>query len=266
MPPIDVRLAHVHIGGVGRVGTAVALALQSSGVGRISCNDPQLFEEEQFACCAFSLRSDLGRPKVKVLERLFDGRPGFVFEPLVEPNESSRVNPYLEKADLIVSCANRLSARLHLERAAVALEKPSVQASVHDGRLALGGVITSWIPGSAGCCFGCLFPQPNVRFARGEVLPPALTSTVGSIAAQTVLDLLADRGPANVRRPNLTIVDLVGYAIERLSVRRRKGCRVCGRQERAGRAQSPTGCAPEDRSGIPSVGRRRTHGETHADV
>ena len=88
MEPFAERLgkARVHIGGIGRIGTNVAIALHEDGVGEISCNDPQNFEEEQLKVCGFSRRSDLSRPKVHVLERFFDGRPNFVFTPIVEPN------------------------------------------------------------------------------------------------------------------------------------------------------------------------------------
>jgi molybdopterin/thiamine biosynthesis adenylyltransferase len=231
MPPNDPRLANarVHIGGAGRVGTAVALALQASGVGCVSCNDPQVFGEEQLPCYVFSRRSDVGRPKVHVLRDLFAGRPGFVFEPVVAPNESGQVIPYVEQADVVVCCANRLPARLHLERTAMALKKPSVQAGVQDGRRSLGGIISSWVPDADCCCFGCLFPNPNLRFARGERLVPTVTTAIGTIAAQRIIDLLVNRTPASAGRPNLLIIDLASYAIEKLSVKRREGCRYCGR-------------------------------------
>jgi len=230
MSPIEARLAtaHVHIGGIGRVESAVALALHAAGVGRISCNDPQVFEEEQLGCCVFSRRSDLGRPKVHVLERFFDGRPDFMFDPVVAPNESSHVTQYLEQADVIVSCANRLPARLHLERAAIALKKPSIQASVQDGRRGLGGLISAWVPDADCCCFGCLFPNPHLRFPRGELLLPPVTSAIGAIAAQRIIDLLTNRAPTIASLPNLLIIDLGSYAIEQLTVKPRKSCRVCG--------------------------------------
>lgn len=224
VPRTGLARARVHIGGTGRVGTAIALALHAAGVRQISCNDPQTFEEEQLGCMVFSRRSDLGRPKVHVLERFFDGRPGIVFEPLVARNESPKVRPLLERADVIVSAANKLSARLFLERAAIDLSKPVVQASVQDGRRERGGVVSVWMPGVDRACFGCLFPRPKGPFPRNEVLPPAATLAVAAIAAQRVLDLLS--GQASLT-PNLTIIDLARYAMEAIPVSPRPGCRVC---------------------------------------
>jgi molybdopterin/thiamine biosynthesis adenylyltransferase len=88
--------ARVHIGGVGRIGTAIALGLHAAGVGQISCNDSQNFKEEQFEVNMFSRRSDLGRPKVYVLERFLDGRPNLAFhayrrrEPIAKGTAVSR--------------------------------------------------------------------------------------------------------------------------------------------------------------------------------
>ena len=140
------RRARVHIAATGRVGTAIALGLHTAGAGVISANDHQRFEQEQLETCVFSRTSDLGRFKVHVLERFFDGRPGSVFLPVVGRNEARSVWPYLEQADLIISCANSFPARLFIEQAAVNLRKPCVQACVQDGRTALGGVVTLWAP------------------------------------------------------------------------------------------------------------------------
>ena len=220
--------ARVHICGTGRIGTHIAMALHESGVGEISCNDPQRFESEQLEVCAFSRRSDLGREKVYVLERFLDGRPSFVFHPIAAPNESPKVQPYLERADLIVSCANNLAARLHLERMAVRLSKPSIQVCVQDGRNALGGLVSLWAPGADDSCFGCLFPDPGQRFRRGEVLAPTVTRLVASVAAHLVVEILTGRAVEIARSSNVFRVDIGAYKLEPMLVRRRTGCQICG--------------------------------------
>jgi molybdopterin/thiamine biosynthesis adenylyltransferase len=161
------------------------------------------------------------------VERLFDGRPGFVFEPIVAKNQSPEVEPYLEQAHVILSCANELEARLYVERAAIAVRKPSVQAAIQDARQALGGVITSWMPGSEGCCFGCLFSQVKVPRDRSEVLLPTVARTIASLAAHIVLEIITGR-KSGVLRHNVLVIDLRAHSLERLEVQRRPGCRVCG--------------------------------------
>lgn len=222
------RNTHVHIGGMGRIGTNIALALHEAGVGTISANDPQTFEREQLKVCGFSRESDLGRAKVHVLDRYFDGRPGFTFIPIVAPNHCDAVFPYLKAADVIVSSANNLPARLHLERAAVQLGKPSIQACVQDAREALGGVITRWAPKSRGACFGCLFQNPKQGFRRSEILLPVVVKTIASLAAHLVTETLLCRGEKK-ELGNILVVDMARTTMERLSVKAVAGCPVCGR-------------------------------------
>ena len=217
----------VHIGGAGRIGTAVALALHSAGIGEISCNDPQKFDVEQLDHCPFSRRSDVGRPKVYVLERFFEGRVGFAFLPFVGPNESPDLEPYLKRADLIISCANSLPARLHLERAAVRLGKPCLQASAEDGRQALAGMISLWAPKADCSCFGCLVPDRGPRFRRGEILFPTVTRVIANLTAHLAVSMLAQDAAELARRSNVFTIDLQAFVIDGLSVRRRPGCRVC---------------------------------------
>ena len=220
----------VHIAGMGRIGTGVALTLHAAGVGWISSNDPQAFEQEQLESYPFSRRSDLGRAKVHVLERFFDGRPGLVFTPLVAPNQSLELKSYLERADLIISCANQLEARLLVERAAVRLGKPCLQASVEDGRKRLGGLISIWAPESGCSCFGCLVPERKVDFERGEFLAPTVTNLVAGLAGHIAVQMLASGARQYALRHNIFPIDAEGLAIAPLSVNRRPSCRVCGGQ------------------------------------
>jgi len=213
---------------VGRIGTNIALALHAAGVGEISCNDPQNFEEEQLTVCVFSRQSDIGRPKVHVLERFLDGRPNLTFTPIVAVNQSPKVRPYLERANVLVSCANDLDARLYLERMAIKLKKPCVQASVHDARTAVAGAVTVWMPGTDSSCFGCLFPGRKQVFHRGEILLPTVTGATAVLAANVVVDLLALDEARGGRRRNLFSIDLRSYSVEAISVASRPGCKICG--------------------------------------
>jgi molybdopterin/thiamine biosynthesis adenylyltransferase len=207
------------------VGTAVALALHEAGIGEISCNDPQMFELEQLDAFLHSRRSDLGKPKVHVLERFLDGRLGPAFLPLVAPNESPRVEQFLETSDAIVSCANHLGARLHIERAAVRLGKPCIQACVQDARSSLGGIVSVWMPGLDSACFGCLFPSGSWHGRRNESLPPTVTRLVASVAANVTVGILI--GAFDAAR-NLLTIDARITAIDVISVRPRLACSICG--------------------------------------
>lgn len=221
--------ACVHIGGVGRIGSSIALALHAAGVGTISCNDPQRFDQEQLESYAYARRSDVGRFKVHVLERFLAGRPGGVLLPVSATNESRQITPYIEKADLIISCANRLAARRYLEKEAIRCGKPSIQVSAQDARKGLGGMITTWAPTAGGACFGCFVTSIKPRFRRGEVLVPTVTGTIGQLAANLAVQMLAGNAKEIVQRHNLFVLDLGGYSLDRFAIARHRECEICKR-------------------------------------
>jgi len=173
-------------------------------------------------------RSDLGRAKVHVLERFLDGRSDLRFVPIIARNQSLTVRPYLKEADVIVSCANDLGARLHLERMAVRFGKPCVQACAQDARTAIGGLVSVWVPGADCSCFGCLFPDRNHTFGRGEILLPTVTATIAALAAEIVVELLGSRATHYAKTHNLFPIDLKTHRMESLSVNPRAGCEICG--------------------------------------
>jgi molybdopterin/thiamine biosynthesis adenylyltransferase len=227
------RLADVtiHVGGTGRIGAASIFALEALGFRHFTFNDRQLVEAEQLHSWNFSRRSDLGRPKVHVIEKFLDGRANLILEPVVAPNQAPEVEPYLEKADLIISCANDLDARLYLERAAIRLRKPCIQASAQDGREAIAGMISVWVPEADSSCFGCLIPhRPSV--IRGELLVQTLTNTLANLAAQIASELLCGNAKEFVQKHNLFAVDLDNFNVERFSIKPRPDCAICGTGKR----------------------------------
>src|SRR5262249_45402902 len=146
----------------------------------------------------------------------------------VAPNESPEITRYLTHADVIVSCANQLEARLWLEQEAIRLQKSSLQASAQDGRQALGGLISLWTPKVGRSCFGCLFTGTKPRFHRGEVLLPTVTRMIGDLAAHLTVQVLSGKSHQIAQQHNIFLLDAQILTIERLSVKRRPGCPICG--------------------------------------
>src|SRR5207249_2384758 len=116
----------------------VTIHLASAGVGHLSANDPQNVEPENLGAWAFARSPDLGEEKVYVLARFFAGRRQFVFDPLVATTESPKVDPYIQRAQLVISCANTVEGRVAAERKAIQYRKPVLQVAAFDGRERLG--------------------------------------------------------------------------------------------------------------------------------
>ncbi|MBZ5565098.1 MAG: ThiF family adenylyltransferase [Acidobacteriia bacterium] len=223
------RHARVHISGTGRIGGSLAIRLAEAGVGRVSANDPQKIEQENFGAWAFVRRPDLGKEKVNVLASFFAGRPHFLYEPLIAPTESRQVDSHIQRADLVISCANTVEARLAAERKAIHYRKPILQVAAFDGRRHLKGVITLRLPENRGsACFGCCLNEKQ-EFPRGEGLLTTVTSSLAAIASNMAVELLSGVHSDFLRQHTLFWIDLEEYRIEAISVKRRPECKVCGR-------------------------------------
>jgi len=226
-----VRRACVHISGLGRIGGSIALVLHQAGIGHVLGNEPQRVERENFGSWAFLRPPDLGKEKALVLERFFDGRPHFVFEPLVAPTESREVDPYIKRAHLVISCANTVRGRLAAERKAIHYRKPVMQVAAFDGRKHLQGLITLRLPENHwSACFGCCLNEKR-EFPRGEGLLTTVTSALAAVAANMAVQLLSGVRRDFIRRHSMFWIDLETYRIEALAVQRKPGCTVCGRTQ-----------------------------------
>lgn len=217
----------VHVSGTGRIGSALIVRLLEAGIGLVTCNDPQIVDEETLACWPLAHPSDMGRPKVQVLERFVHDRfPGSAVG-LMAPNQSPAVEPYLERADLLVSCANRFDARMHITHSGIRMNKVVLQASLQDGREALGGSIAAWAPGARGACYNCLFPRGPGQLTPGDIFLPTVTAVTASLAAHVAVSLLGNHPARFVRRHNLFIVDLQRLSVESLLIHPRSDCEIC---------------------------------------
>jgi molybdopterin/thiamine biosynthesis adenylyltransferase len=222
------RHARVHVSGTGRIGGSIVMHLAEAGIGEVSANDPQGVEQENFGPWAFVRPPDLGKKKVLVLWRYFQGRPHFLLEPLVAPTESKKVDPFIRRAQLVVSCANTVGGRLAAERKAIKYRKPVMQIAAFDGRERLGGLIALRLPENRwSACFGC-YLNDKQKFPRGEGLLATVTSTLAAMAANVAVQLLAGVQGEFPKENNLFLIDLHTYTIEALAVKRRSGCSVCG--------------------------------------
>ena len=221
------KAKRVHISGCGRIGSACLWFLHSAGVGAISINDPQTIEPENIGPLAFTVCADLGQPKVDVLGRFLQGRPYLDLTPLVRSTESLSADVYRD-ADLVISCANTVSARLAAEREAVEHGKPVMQVAAADGRNRLAGQVSLRLPENEwSACFGCLL-STGQEFPRGEGLLATATSSIAAVASNMAIQLLTNTRRDFLDHHNVVFIDLESYVIEALAVNRRTDCDICG--------------------------------------
>ncbi len=206
----------------------MALGLAAAGVGKISANDPQLLEAENIGPTVYTRSTDIGREKVFALEQFFHGRPDLEFLPVPVPTESSEVDKYFEQSQLVLSCANSVSARMVANDKAIKYGKPVMQVASFDGRDRLAAMIFIRLPENDwSACFGCLLAA-HQSFSRGEGLLTSVTSVAAAMASNMAVQLLTDFRSECVRTNNLFFIDQESYNIEALAVNRLAECKLCG--------------------------------------
>jgi adenylyltransferase/sulfurtransferase len=225
---LQLRRAKVIIVGTGLVGSSVGFGLYAAGVVNLTCIDCQLIEPDQVQTLVYARPDRLGQPKATVLAEFLSERGQGPVAGIFRRVQAAGLDRLLKGAALVVSCANRVSTRCYVERHAIASRVPVMQVAADDSRDRLGGLIHLRTPDSSElACYGCLLPR-QMRVDPANVLLPSVASALGHMAVQRAVLHLS--GLAEIGRPfpNLYLLDLQQPACERLTVRRRPGCRVCG--------------------------------------
>jgi hypothetical protein len=219
----------VLIVGVGGMGTAISSILAAAGVGRLVIVDPQRVEAENFNRYAFARVTDIGKPKVDVVAKFFEGRPHLTVVPIVGRAESLEAGRVAQDVQLIIAASNTVPSRLATARLAVRRRLAQMSAAITDGREGRGGFVAAWVPERSDLSCPACFLAPRARPRRGESLVAPVVSAVGAIAACLAVQLLAvAHRPAALDAGNCLTIDMERYAVEALRVLSRHDCQACG--------------------------------------
>ena len=240
--------------GAGGLGSAAALYLVATGVGRLGVADGDRVELSNLQRQVLYRTTDVGRPKAEAARRALlalNPECEVVAHPVrVEPGNAREL---VAGYEVVVDAVDNLAARYAVNDACVAAGKPLVEAAVRG----TGGHLTVF-PAGGRPCYRCLFPAPPDRRARGgrEAVPeapeepdgpPGVLNTaaglLGMLEATEALKLLLGTGSTLVGQ--LLCVDLWVNDFRLLPVAAAPGCPVCGRgRDLSGRGDGPTGpCA-----------------------
>jgi len=211
--------AVVGIIGCGGLGTNVATALASAGIGELvlmdgdspsltNLNRQYVYRENQTsnksALLAYWLSSV--NPDVSVHS---------IPEYLTEDNSD-----LLDRCDILIDCLDSISARKVLNRYAMATRKKLI----HGGVSGMQGQVTVMIPGTTPC-LECIL-KIN---AKGHVLPsicPAVM-TIGAIEAMEAIKVITGVGEPLTGK--LLVIDLESEYHETIDLHKNPRCAVCGK-------------------------------------
>jgi molybdopterin/thiamine biosynthesis adenylyltransferase len=213
--------------GAGGLGSPIAMYLAAAGVGRLGVVDFDRVDLTNLQRQILHGTSDVGRPKVaSAADTLRELNPGIEVEPHDTVLTSENAMDILGRYDLVIDGSDNFPVRYLVNDATQFLGKPLVYGSIYQ----FEGQVTVFLPGDAGPCYRCLFPQPpppgTVPNCAEAGVFGVLPGIVGSIQATEAIKMITGVGDPLVGR--LLIFDALEMDFTTVKIKRDPTCPVCG--------------------------------------
>ncbi|HVY49611.1 MAG TPA: molybdopterin-synthase adenylyltransferase MoeB [Minicystis sp.] len=213
--------------GAGGLGSPAALYLAAAGVGTLGLVDGDTVDASNLQRQVLHGTSRIGTPKVDSAEKTIkDLNPDVKVVKFQERVDSSNVERIFKDFDVVVDGCDNFPTRYLVNDASVFMKKPVVHGSI----FRFDGQVTTFLPGSGGPCYRCLYPEPPPPHLAPSCQEAGvlgiLPGLVGIVQATEAIKLLLGKGnPLNGR---LLTYDSLRMKFGELRLRRDKDCPVCG--------------------------------------
>ncbi|MBI2439744.1 MAG: HesA/MoeB/ThiF family protein [Lentisphaerae bacterium] len=212
---------------VGGLGGLVAYELAAAGIGRLVLAHAGNITLSDLNRQLLMTHAAVGASRVEcAARRLKELNPRLEIETVNENISAANAEGLVEKVDLVVDCAPLFDERFAMNQAAVRQGKPLVECAMYE----LQAQITTILPGRTPC-LACLYPERPAAWARRFPVFGAVSGTVGCLGALEAIKVLCGLGEPLAGR--LLTMDLRTMRFRLLTVRRRRGCQVCGNKSPA---------------------------------
>jgi molybdopterin/thiamine biosynthesis adenylyltransferase len=214
--------------GAGGLGSPIAMYLAAAGVGKIGIVDFDRVDLTNLQRQIAHGTSDVGRPKVEsAAETLNELNPGVEVVAHDVVLNSENAFEIMEPYDIVIDGSDNFPVRYLVNDATQMLGKPLVYGSIYQ----FEGQATVFLPGYAGPCYRCLFPQPpppgSVPNCAEAGVFGVLPGIVGSIQATEAIKIITGIGNPLVGR--LLIFDALEMDFQTVKIRWDPECPVCGK-------------------------------------
>jgi molybdopterin/thiamine biosynthesis adenylyltransferase len=223
----DVLLdSHALVIGAGGLGSAAALYLAASGVGRITLVDHDSVDLTNLQRQIAHTTARIGQAKVESARTaMLALNPDIAVDTIARQADAESLKQLVAMADVALDCTDNFRTRHALNAACVAHAVPLVSGAV----IRLDGQLTTYdVRDAASPCYACVFPPDDapeeVSCSTMGVLAP-LVGVVGSLQAAEALKLLAGIGRSLAGR--LQMLDGRDLSWTEMRLQRQPDCPVC---------------------------------------
>ena len=211
--------------GMGGLGSPVAMYLAAAGLGKLVISDFDRVEDSNLQRQIIHRQQDIGELKALSAQRtLAEINPDCEVIAMDWQLEGEALSAVVSEADVVLDCSDNFATRFAINRGCMAAGTPLVSGAA----IRLEGQIASYIPGSGGPCYQCLYSgdlETTETCAMEGVLAP-LVGVIGSIQAlQAILVLTGHGAEVNGK---LLLFDAATMDWRSVRVPRDPACPVCG--------------------------------------
>ncbi|MFT4549457.1 MAG: molybdopterin/thiamine biosynthesis adenylyltransferase [Verrucomicrobiales bacterium] len=207
---------------VGGLGGPLALQLAAAGVGKLILAHGGDLRSDDLNRQVLMSREHIGKPRAAcAAETLSRFKPEIEVEAIPSNITEDNAAELVARADIVFDCAPLFQERFLMNEQCVAQNKPLIDSAMFN----FDGQVITIVPGQTPC-LACLYPEIPEHWKRRFPVLGAVSALIANIAALEGIKLITAIAPAALGE--MILVDARSMGLEKISIKRRPDCAVCG--------------------------------------
>jgi len=211
--------------GMGGLGSPAAMYLAASGVGRLIVSDFDQVEDSNLQRQIIHRTKDIGELKALSAKRtIAEINPDCKVVALDWQLDEGELEKYVSEANVVLDCTDNFPSRFAINRVCLKIGTPLVSGAA----IRMEGQIATYIPGSGGPCYQCLYKAEfeNAETCAMEGVLSPVVGIIGTLQAlETILVLIGESESVNGK---LMLFDGLRMEWQTVKIPKNPACNACG--------------------------------------
>lgn len=217
--------SHIFIAGIGGLGGTAAIYLAAAGVGNLTLLHDGVIDLPDMNRQILMKDAQIGKSRVECArETLLAFNPDINIQIINDKVQEESIQGYVGNANVILDCRHNFGERYTLNKAAIALNKPIIEAAMSG----MEGYLTVFDTSKGTPCLSCLYPVgvPDWDYLGFPVLG-AVSGMLGTLAATETIKVLTDFGaPLYAQK---LYFDMARMEFRKFNIKQNHDCPVCSK-------------------------------------